>query len=163
MGDIVLKASYVPYVTRRHGLLLAAELAAPTATDDILGTERWVFSPSITYATFFPNGMLFAPAYKHSFTFAGDEDRADIDKGTLDFYLVHKFDHGRQWAILDPTYFLDYENDAYSGGTLRATYGRLLGKLGDAVVSGYVRPGVGIGADRPYDWSVEVAITLIGF
>ena len=163
LGDVVLKASYVPYVTRRNGLLVAGELAAPTASDDVLGTGKWVLSPTATYAWFFPNGLLFAPAYKHSFSFAGDDDRADIHKGSLDFYLVYKFDRMRQWVVLDPTYFLDYEQDRYSGGTFRATYGRLLGKAGDAVVSAYVRPGVGVGADRPYDWSLEVAVTLIGF
>ncbi len=163
LGDVVLKASYVPFADHRRGILFAAELAAPTASDDVLGTEKWVISPAVTYAIFLPKMMIFAPTYKHSLSFAGDGDRNDINKGTFDFYLVKKFDKGRQWINIDPTYLLDFENDQYSGGTLRVTYGRLLGKMSGAVISGYVKPGVGVGSDRPNDWSAEVGVSLIGF
>ncbi len=103
------------------------------------------------------------PAYKHNFSFAGDGARADIHQGVLDFYLVWKFDRSRQWFTLDPTFLLDYENHRYDAATVRLTYGRVLGKVGEAVLSGFIKPGVGIGRDRPNDWSLEAGVTLIGF
>jgi hypothetical protein len=110
-----------------------------------------------------PENLIFAPAYKHTASAAGNEERADISTGTVDFYLVWKFDHGRQWLVLDPTFLLDYENDRYHAATTRTTYGRLLGKVGNAMSSCFIKPGIGIGSERPNDWSLEVGVSLIGF
>jgi hypothetical protein len=30
-----------------------------------------------------------------------------------------------------------------------------------AAINGYIRPGIGIGADRPYDFNIEVGISLV--
>ena len=68
----------------------------------------------------------------------------------------------RRWLTLDPTVILDYENDRYESATIRLTYGHILGKIGKAVLSGYVRPGVGIGDDRPNDWSFEAGMSSLG-
>jgi hypothetical protein len=163
LGDINLKFSYVPYATKKGGLLTAVELNPPTATESVLGTGKWVLAPSVAYGFFLPGNHIFAPAYKHSISFAGRDSRSDVNNGSFDFYFVSKFDHNRQWITVDPTYLLNYQQGKYSGATLRVIYGRVLGKIGDAVVSGYVKPGVGIGHDRPNDWSLEAGISLIGF
>lgn len=130
-------------------MLTSLELTAPTASDNVLGTGKWVIAPALAYGMFLPGNHIFAPAYKHSVSFAGQGGRPDINSGSLDFYFVSKFDHGRQWITIDPTYIL--------------TYGRVLGKVGGAVMSGYIKPGVGIGPDRPYTWSAEAGVSFIGF
>jgi len=163
LSDVVLKTSWIPYATRKMGLALGADLTTPTATQDVLGTEKWQLAPSLTAAFFLPHSVIFAPAYKHGFSFAGEDDRADIHTGTLDFYLVWKFDRSRQWLTLDPTLLFDYENDRYESATVRLTYGRVLGKVGEAVLSGFIKPDVGVGCDRPNDWSLEAGVSLIGF
>ncbi len=163
LGDINLKFSYIPYARKSGGLLTAVELNPPTATESVLGTGKWVLAPTVAYGFFLPGNHIFAPAYKHSISFAGNDSRADVNNGSFDLYFVSKFDDNRQWITVDPTYLLNYQQGKYSGATLRVIYGRVLGKIGDAVVSGYVKPGVGIGHDRPNDWSVEGGISLIGF
>jgi hypothetical protein len=30
-------------------------------------------------------------------------------------------------------------------------------------LNGYIQPGVGIGQGRPYDWNIEVGVTVVGF
>jgi hypothetical protein len=114
-------------------------------------------------AFFLPGNMIFAPAHKHGLSLAGEDDRAEIHSGTLDFYLVRKFDQGRQWLTFDPTLLFDYENDRYESAAVRLTCGRVLAKAGDGVLSGFVKPGSGIGSDRPNDWSFEVGTSSIGF
>ena len=163
LSDMIFRGTWIPYVTKKMGVALAADFTVPTATDDVLGAEKWQLAPSVTVAFFLPHNLIFAPAYKHGFSFAGNEDRADIHQGSLDFYLVWRFDHSRQWFTLDPTVLLDYEIDRYNSATVRLTYGRVLAKVGRGVLSGYIRPGVGIGRDRPNDWSFEAGISLIGF
>ncbi len=163
LSDIVIKSSWIPYATQKMGVALGVDLAAPTASDEMLGTGKWILSPSLTLAFFLPGSLIFAPAYKHGFSFAGDDDRADIHVGTADFYLVKKFDQNRQWLTFDPTLLFDYENDRYESATVRLTYGRVLGKIGDGVLSGFVKPGIGVGCERPNDWSFEAGVSLIGF
>ncbi len=163
LSDITIKASWIPYATRKMGVALGTDLILPTATDDFLGSEKWQIAPNLTVAFFLPHSVIFAPAYKHGISFAGESSRADINTGTVDFYLVWKFAKGRQWLTFDPTLLFDYENDRYESATIRLTYGRVLGKIGDAVVSGFIKPGVGIGRDRLNDWSLEVGMSLIGF
>ena len=163
VSDVLLKSSWIPYATKTMGVALGADLAAPTASPEALGTGKWVLLPSLTAAFFLPGHLIFAPAYKHGFSVAGDGDRADLHTGTADFYLVKKFDQNRQWLTFDPPLLLDYENDRYEAATVRLTYGRVLGKMGKGVLSGFVKPGVGVGHDRPNDWSFEAGTSLIGF
>lgn len=57
----------------------------------------------------------------------------------------------------------DFENNA-TPISQEVAFGRNLAKLNSgAAVNGYIRPGVGIGADRPYDFNIEVSISLVGF
>lgn len=92
---------------------LGADLTLPTGTQEELGAEKRQLGPSVTVAFFLPHNLIFAPASKHNFSFAGDDVSADIHQGVLDFYLVWKFDRSRQWFTLDPKFLLDYENDRY--------------------------------------------------
>ena len=163
LGDVGLTLSYVPYSGRTGGVLVSLQVTAPTGTSRVLGTGKWVLAPTLVYGLYLPGNAVFAPAYKQSNSFAGHADRADVNMGTLDFYLVKLFDRGRQWVTLDPTYLLNYEKARYGGATVRAVYGRLLGRVETGVLSGYVKPGVGIGPDRPNDWSVEAGVSLVGF
>lgn len=163
LSDISIKSTWIPYATKKMGLALGADVTMPTASDDLLGSEKWQVGPSVTVAFFLPNNLIFAPAYKHGVSFAGESSRADINSGALDFYLVWKFDRNRQWFTFDPTILMDYENDRYESATVRLTYGRVLTKVGNGALSGYIRPGIGIGQDRPNDWSIEAGVTLIGF
>lgn len=162
LGDMVLKADYIPYITRSGGLKLSAELGAPTATSPKLGTGKWTIAPTLSYGFFLPDGMIFAPAYKQALSFAGDLG-AMIDKGTFDLYFVIKFDKGQQWVTFDPTYNLDYQSHKYTGATMRVTYGHQLGELWGGTTSAYIKPGIGIGQDKPYAWSIEAGISLVGF
>ncbi len=162
LGDASIKASHIPYANDQFGIALGLDLTAPTASQELLGADKWQLGPSVTFAFFMPNNVIFAPAYKHNVSFAGDDDRADIHSGVFDLYLVWRFDDSRQWMVLDPTWLLDYENDQYDAATVRMTYGRVLGTFGGAGVSGFIRGGVGMGNEKPYDWSAEFGISFIG-
>jgi hypothetical protein len=42
LGDVSAKFSYVAYVSRRQAFILSTEIYARTATEDVLGTGKWV-------------------------------------------------------------------------------------------------------------------------
>jgi hypothetical protein len=163
LGDIAAKLSWVPYMSRSQAFILSSELYAPTATEDILGTGKWVIAPGITWANFVSREVIIAPALIHNISFAGDDDRPDVNRTDFDLYVVYK-PHGKAWWITsDATVSHDFEGKT-TPISWELTFGRSLMQLeGGGALNGYIRPGIGIGHDRPYNFNIEVGINLINF
>jgi hypothetical protein len=163
LGDISAKFSWVPYISRRQAFILSAELFAPTASNDLLGTGKWVIAPGITWANFLGPEVIVAPAYIQNWSFAGDGDRADVNRGDFDLYVVYKPRGADWWITSDATVSRDFENRT-TPMSWELNFGHLLKKLdGGGAVNGYIRPGIGIGRDRPYNVNIEVGISVINF
>ena len=69
----------------------------------------------------------------------------------------------QSWLIVDPALVIVWETEQSTPFTLEAEYGRNIGTLWGGALNAYIRPGIGIGQDRPYDWSIEVGFTVVGF
>jgi hypothetical protein len=163
LGDISAKLSWVPYITKRQAFILSAELYAPTATNDLFGTGKWVIAPGLTWANFLSPEVIVAPAYIHNFSFAGDGSRTDVNRGDFDLYVVYKPQAKTWWITSDTTVSHDFENAA-TPISWELNFGHLLTKLNNGgAVNGYIRPGIGIGADRPYNFNIEVGISVINY
>lgn len=163
VGDIAAKFSWIPHVSRNQAFILSTEIYAPTASEDVLGTGKWVAAPGLTWAYFASPEIIIASAYIHNFSFAGEGSRADVNRGDFDLYLVYR-PHGERWWITsDTTVSHDFETDA-TPVSWELNFGRNLTKFENgAALNGYIRPGVGIGSDRSYDFNVEVGLTLVNF
>ena len=162
-GDIAAKFSWIPHVDRHQAYVLSTEIYAPTADEDALRTGKWVAAPGLTYARFVSREVIVAPALIHNFSFAGDDDRADVSRTDFDLYVVWRPQGKRWWITSDLTVSHDFESDK-TPVSWELAFGRSLAVLaGGAAVNGYVRPGIGIGADRPYDANIEVGISLVNF
>ncbi|MER9401495.1 hypothetical protein NKI46_25620 [Mesorhizobium sp. M0615] len=163
LGDIAAKLSWIPYVTRRQAFILSTEIYAPSASEDVLGTGKWVAAPGLTWAYFASPEVIIAPAYIQSLSFAGDSNRVDVNRGDFDLYVVYKPHAKRWWLTSDLTASYDFEADT-APMSWEIALGFNMGKLANGgAVNGYIRPGVGIGNDRPYDFNVEVGVSLVNF
>lgn len=163
IGDMAAKLSWIPYVSRQQAFILSGEIFAPTASKDVLGTGKWVAAPGITWAYFASREIIIAPAYIHSFSIGGDGDRADVNRGDFDLYVVYRPQGKRWWLTSDVTASYDFEGKT-APASWEVALGANLGKLpGGGAINGYIRPGVGIGNDRPYDFNIEVGVSLVGF
>jgi len=159
LGDTLTQLSTTPYLTPEFGVNVAAKLYLPTATDRVLGTGKWALGPAVTTAFFFEVGggsLIFAPTYEHRFSFAGNSDRNDIHLGIVDLYLVYRTASLRNWLTLDPTILFNY-----NAGNVAATLELEAGQLIAGGTSVYIRPGVGIGANKPYDWNLEGGVKVV--
>lgn len=163
LSDISLRYNWLAHVDASQGILLSADLTADTASEDALGRGKWYIAPGLTYAMFLSPTMIFAPAYQHNISFAGDDNRNDINESVIDFYFVFTAADKKSWFTIDPTLVIDWENDENTPLTLELEYGRNIGTLWGGALNAYIRPGIGIGQDRPYDWNVEVGVTVVGF
>jgi hypothetical protein len=162
LGDMSLKWTWVASVAKTEGWVVNSELYAPTGEDFFTG-EQWVVAPGITYVRFLSPEVIVAPAYVHSLGFAGNERAVDVNAGTIDLYVVYRPQGQSWWLTADLTMSLNYENTAQTPMNFELQYGRKLGKVGGATVNGFLRPGIGIGDDRPYDWNLQIGLSLIGF
>jgi hypothetical protein len=74
----------------------------------------------------------------------------------IDLFVVWISSDKKRWVIVDPQIIIDHENDLeYSLLDVE------MGKMMFAGLSSYIRPSVGIGADRPTDWSAELGFKVI--
>ena len=115
VGDLTLRANWVPFINRRVGVLLGTEFSFDTASSNALGTGKHTIAPVGVQVFFLKDGWLFAPAYQHTTSYAGDSARRNINLGATDFYLVKLTKSKRNWFILDPTIIADYKITAPRG------------------------------------------------
>jgi hypothetical protein len=163
LGDVSLKWTWVAYLDRRQGFVVSNEVTAPTAADKILGTGRWSVSPGATYAYFLTSEIIIAPALIHTLSFGYDRDRKEISRTDFDFYTVYKPKGQNWWLTSDVTVSRDHIAKT-TPMSWKLALGTNLGRLpGGGAVNLSIRPGVGFGPDRPFKWSLEGSIAVVGF
>jgi hypothetical protein len=166
LGDIDFRFLTVPYLdmSKRLALAVGFETFLDTASEDALGTGTTSLGPQaflVFLAPFGIKGTLFAPAYQHKFSVDEDDGRNEIRRGLIDLFFLWISQDKQYWALLDPQIVLDYEEDVeFMSADLGM--GTMLDKyLGTKGHSAYLRPSIGIGADRPTDGSIEVGYKII--
>ena len=166
IGDFDFRFLTVPILDMKKKFALAVgfETFLPTATEVTLGSGALSFGPQVFAVFFAPlgiKGTLFAPAYQLKFSIDEDDGRSEVHQGLIDIYLVWGSSDKQYWAIADPQIILDYEEEK-EYMIVDIEVGTMLDKyLGTKGHSAYVRPSIGIGADRPTDGSIEVGYKVI--
>ncbi len=158
IGD--LDARLLGTVHASKELIVAAGLEAffDTASNDALGEGTTRLGPQIF--TVFPGILggrsLFAPGYQYVFDIAGDGP--DVSRSQIDLYFVWLLSKGKNWLIVDPQIILDHENSKELG-TVETEWGFMIAP--SAGLSAYLRPGIGIGTDKPYSWNLEFGLKFV--
>jgi hypothetical protein len=165
-GDTDLRFLTVPYLNmkKKRALAMGLEVFLPTASEEVLGSERVSLGPQIFAVKFLPFGIpgtLIAPAYQHKFSVYEQSDNDSQQLGLLDLFILWSSPSKQYWALLDPQGVIDYENDI-EFGQVDAEAGMMLDKvLGTQGHSIYVRPSIGFGRDRLSDGSIEVGYKIV--
>jgi hypothetical protein len=158
LGNVNFRLLTVPIMNKEKKFALATGLEVwfDTANDPKIGGSSTILGPQV-FAVFFKppgGGALVAPAYQHVFSVGGK----DVNRTQLDvFYLYTCKDKFFNWALLNPQGIIDYENDNDSSYNIDVEVGKMLTKA----QSIYLRPGFGIGEDRPFDWNMEAGWKVV--
>lgn len=155
IGDIDARVLAIAYANKHIVVAPGLEVFFDTATNDALGYGTTVFAP-VVFAVFpglVGKGSLFAPGYQYLFD--GD---GDISRSQIDLYFVWVLAKGRNWLIVDPQVIIDHELDT-TPGLVEVEWGYMIAPSVGA--STYIRPGAGIGADRPYLWNFEAGLKFV--
>jgi hypothetical protein len=162
VGDIGLKWNWVAYIDRSQGVVLSAEVTAPTASEKVMGGGKWLFAPGITYAVFLSPEWILAPALVYTSSFAGDDKRSSVSRVDLDIYTVYRPKGQNWWLTSDLTVGYDFIARKIPA-TYKLALGTNIGKIGDAAVNLSIQPGIGIGIDKPIKYSIQAGLSVVGF
>jgi len=159
-GDLNFRWLYIPYVTDAIGIATGLEAFFPTATNDALGDGKYVLRPQVFAGFFglFGNGSIFAPGLLYLFDVGGDENRASVNQLQMDIFFVWLLAEMRHWFTFNPQPVIDFENNK-EYMIVDVEFGYMIPPLPGASI--YLRPGAGVGADRPFDWTFEIGLKFI--
>jgi len=165
-GDTDIRFMTIPYLNPKNFIgaaAVGAEFFLNTATEDALGSGAFSVGPFVFLGILNPfgPGSIFAPGYQHIFSIDEEEGRSRVHRGVIDLYAIKTFGANQFWGYLDPQIVLDYENDI-EFMLVEVQVGMMMDKLiGTNGHSIYILPSFGVGADRPYDVSLEVAYKVV--
>ena len=160
MGDLDVRFLAVPHATNKWGVAAGLEAYFPTATNDLLGSGKYVLRPQV-FTGFFGllgKGSIFAPGLLYVFDVGGDSHRNPVEQWQMDIYFVWLLAQQRHWLIINPQLVADVANDQ-EFIVFDLEWGYTIPQLPGASV--HVRPGAGIGGDRPLNWTFEFGLRFI--
>jgi hypothetical protein len=131
----------------------------PTASDDLLGADKWGAGPTAVALKQTASGWTYGALVNHIWSFAGDDDRADINNTFLQPFLSKGLGKGRTLSVnLESTY--DW-NAAQWTVPVNVTYSKVT-KVGSQLVS--VQGGIRSYLRSPEsaaDWGLRFTVTLL--
>jgi len=164
LGDLDMRFLTVPYIDMAKGQAVAVglEVFFDTASEDALGSGTTSLGPQVFYVKFLPTG-LFAPALQYKFSVDEATGRSETDQVLIDLNYLRMAKDKQSWFFADPQIIIDNKADIeYS--IVDFEFGFMMSKWTDLQGhSFYIRPSVGVGADRPVDYSVEMGYKIVGF
>lgn len=114
IGDVVQSLFFSPKQPTAGGWVwgVGPVFMIPTATDDLLGTEKWAAGPTAVVLKQ-QNGWTYGALANHLWDFAGDNDRADVNATFLQPFLAYTTPRFTTFTLnTESTY--DWENEEWS-------------------------------------------------
>ncbi|MDR7098113.1 hypothetical protein J2X04_000460 [Lysobacter niabensis] len=161
LGDITPTFFFSPKAPTAGGWIWAVGpvFLLPTATDDVLGGEKWGIGPSALVLKQTKAGWTYGVLANHIWSVAGEDDRADISSTFLQPFLAKGFPGGRTLSFnFESSY--DWKGDAWNV-PMNIGYSKVV-KAGSQLLSlqGGLRYYFETPGDGP-DWGVRFTLTLL--
>ena len=159
IGDFDVRVLAIPYARPKFVFAGGLEAFVDTASNDALGAGRTSLGPVgfLVFPGLLGPGSIFAPGYQYVFDITGD-DGPEISRSQIDLFFVWLLGKGKNWLIVNPQIILDHESDK-EFATFETEWGFMIAPSVGA--SGWVRPGAGIGTEKPYTWNLETGFKFV--
>lgn len=160
LGDTVQSLFLSPRAPGPGGIIwgLGPVFLLRTATDELLGTQRWGAGPTGVALKQAGPWTLGALA-NHLWSFAGDDDRADVDATFLQPFVSYTTPGGLTLGVnTESTY--DWENEDWTV-PLNATVSKVLRVGGQAVSVGAGGRYYAEAPEGAPDWGLRLVLTLL--
>jgi hypothetical protein len=161
LGDITQSLFFSPKNPGPGGLIwgFGPAFLLPIATQTELGTEKWGIGPT-ALALKQQNGTTYGVLINHIWSFAGDDERADVNSTFIQPFLSHTTKEAWTFGLnLESTY--DWDAEAWSV-PINATVSKLV-RFGEQRVSlgGGVRYWADAPDGGPEGWGFRLIVTFL--
>jgi hypothetical protein len=161
LGDIVQSVFFSPVEPTAGGWIwgVGPALLLPTATDDLLGADKWGVGPTAV-ALRQQGPWTYGGLVNHLVSFAGDDDRGDINATFLQPFVSYTTPDAWTFTLqTESTY--DWENEQWNLPVIAVA--SKVTKIGDQLVS--IGGGVRYYVDSPEagaeGWGARIVFTLL--
>ncbi|QSX76851.1 transporter [Lysobacter arenosi] len=160
-GDVLQSLFFSPKALTASGWTwgVGPALLLPTASDDLLGSDKWGAGPTAVGLKQTASGWTYGALVNHIWSFAGDDDRSDISSTFLQPFLAKGLGQGRTLSLnLESTY--DWKAEQWTV-PINLGYSKV-SKIGTQLVSyqGGVRYYVEA-PDSGAEWGLRFTFTLL--
>lgn len=161
LGDITPSFFFSPKQPTAGGWTLGVGpvFLLPSATDDLLGTEKWGAGPTFIALRQTDDGWTYGALLNHIWSFAGNDDRDDVSSTFLQPFVAKQFSGARTLTVnFESTY--DWKHEQWVV-PLNLTYSKVI-KVGEQRMSlvGGVRGYLDAPEGGP-DWGIRLGVTLL--
>lgn len=167
LGDITVFGLFTPGMNEKGFQWgIGPTLQMPTATSDAIGSEKWSIGPAAigVYNTTFkrPRDLTVGFLNQNFFSFAGDNDRDDIDRSTFQYFATWSITDN--WGLLTaPTIVWDREASKGNKWSVPISMGiSYTTKLGRIPTRFVVEPQYFVERPDDYgtDWNIRFAVAM---
>ena len=161
LGDTLQSLFFSPKAPTTSGWIwgVGPAFLLPTATDDLLGSEKWAAGPTAVVLKQTAEGWTYGALVNHVWSFAGSGNRADLSSTFLQPFLAKGLGQGRTLTInFESTH--DWKGEQWTI-PLNLTYSKV-SKIGNQLVSyaGGVRYYLETPDGGP-EWGLRFVLTLL--
>jgi hypothetical protein len=156
IGDFDARFLWLAHASSSFAFAPGIEAFFNTSSPDVLGPGSTVLAPTVFVGWFnlLGNRSIFAPSLVYQF----DVDGNPVSRTILDVYFVWVLSGGKNWIIFNPQVIFDHHNSTELG-LIDFEWGFMI--YPQAGLSGYIRPGLGVGPNRLYNYNLEFAIKFV--
>jgi hypothetical protein len=126
LSDVNVRVRHVS-TSGQFSIVKGAELVVPTATSNLTGSGKWQLNPSLGVVYAIDQLTFWFVGYKHSFSFAGDDSRVNINRSEIRT-LVAKLSTKGTWMLGDIKYSKALNGSKPEVLDLEVEYGSMLSK-----------------------------------
>lgn len=161
IGDVTQSLFFSPAAPTNRGWVWGVGPAAlvPTASDELLGADRWALGPTAVALRQTAGGWTYGGLFNHLVSVDGDEDRADISNTLVQVFASKRIGPGRTLsASVESTY--DWEGEQWTV-PVNVAVSQVV-PVGRQLVS--FQGGVGRYAEGPEaapEWGLRVTTTFL--
>ncbi|MBC7898437.1 MAG: transporter, partial [Saprospiraceae bacterium] len=131
IGDIVLSATFVKAFSKKFIGAFGPRIDFPTATDDRLGSGKYVLKPLVAGVTPLAPGLAFVGILEYRVSIAGKDHRADVNEIAIKPVLLKSFLTGPlkgTYANPQLEFIVDFETNNRTTTQLGVNLGKVLSK-----------------------------------
>ena len=163
LGDIQYEGFLTPAQPGKWIWGVGPYLSIPTATDDVLGTEKWSAGPAALLLTM-PGDWVVGGLVTQLWDFAGNSDRDGVNTTAFLYFINYYIPNGHGWYLsTSPTITYNWEADSDNAWTVPVGGGvGKVFKIGEQHVNAKLAAyGYLEAPDNGPDWTLQFHFTLL--